>query len=106
MMNKKNILITGSSRGIGLETAKYFSADYNVYITGRYSEKLEKLCTEYNFSGFFAVDLTDNSAAEQLYKGLNVDIIEPLVSSGANTVPDAHVYAAEAGSISLKYSLI
>jgi short-subunit dehydrogenase len=42
-MNKKNILITGSSQGIGLEIAKHFSKEHNVYINGRYKEKLEKL---------------------------------------------------------------
>ena len=44
MKNKKNILITGSSRGIGLNIAKHFASDFDVYITGRNSDILKKLC--------------------------------------------------------------
>lgn len=58
MMNKKNVLITGGSQGIGLAIAKHFAPNYNVYILGRYKEKLQKLCEEYNFAGFVAVDLS------------------------------------------------
>lgn len=74
MMNKKNILITGSSKGIGLGIAKHFAQKHNVYINGRNKEQLEKLCKEYNFSGFCAVDLTQENAAEKLFYELNVDI--------------------------------
>ena len=70
----KNILITGSSQGIGLEIAKHFSKNHNVFITGRYTEKLEKLCNTYNFKGFCAVDLTTENAANMLYKNLNTNI--------------------------------
>ena len=42
-MNKKTILITGASRGIGLEIAKYFKdGGFDVYITGRHKEILKK----------------------------------------------------------------
>ncbi len=74
MENKKNILITGSSRGIGLNIAKHFACDYNVYITGRYESKLSKLCNENNFAGFAAADLFYDNAAEQLYNAINTDI--------------------------------
>ncbi|MCD7779323.1 MAG: SDR family oxidoreductase [Candidatus Gastranaerophilales bacterium] len=72
-MSKKNILITGSSQGIGLETAKYFASDYNVFITGRYEEKLKKLCIENKFAGYAAVDLYEENAALKLFKTLNID---------------------------------
>ena len=73
----KNILITGSSQGIGLAIAKHFAKDFNVYITGRYAQKLEKLCKEYNFKGFAAVNLTHEDAAETLLNevGFNIDIL-------------------------------
>ena len=70
----KNILITGSSQGIGLSIAKHFSNDFNVYVTGRHKEKLEKLCNEYNFKGYVAIDLTEEDAPQQLFKQLNIDI--------------------------------
>ena len=70
----KNILITGSSQGIGLAIAKYFTTDYNVYITGRYKNKLEKLCIENNFKGFIDIDLFQENAAETLFNKLNKNI--------------------------------
>ena len=73
MMNKKNILITGSSRGIGLEIAKYLAKSNNVFITGRNKDVLEKLCGENNFSGFCACDLTSDNAAFNLLNSFNVN---------------------------------
>ena len=70
----KKILITGSSRGIGLEIAKHFSEDFDVYISGRYADKLEKLCSEYNFKGFAAADLKEEGAAEKIIDAIGSDI--------------------------------
>ena len=77
MMNKKNILITGSSQGIGLAIAKHFANTHNVYITGRYEDKLKKLFEENGFAGYCAVDLTDFNAAGKLHNqlGVNIDIL-------------------------------
>ena len=74
MMNKKNILITGSSQGIGLSIAKHFANDFNVYITGRYKEKLEKLCNENNFTGYTDIDLFEDNSAEKLFNRININI--------------------------------
>ncbi len=75
MMNKKTILITGASRGIGLEIAKYFKdGGFDVYITGRHKEILKKLCEENNFKGFAAIDLFCDNAAEKLFNELNINI--------------------------------
>ena len=70
----KNVLITGSSKGIGLCIAKHLNKNFNVYITGRYEEKLEKLCCEYGFKGFTAVDLKNETAIHKLLDDLNVNI--------------------------------
>ncbi len=70
----KNILITGSSRGIGLAIAKHFASEYNVYITGRHKEKLEKLCSENGFEGFAEIDLYAENSPQELYKQLNKEI--------------------------------
>ena len=75
MMNKKTILITGASRGIGLGIAKYFKdSSFDVYITGRHKEILKKLCDENNFKGFAAIDLFCDNAAEKLFNELNINI--------------------------------
>lgn len=71
---RKNVLITGSSQGIGLCIAKYLAKNFNVYITGRHPEKLEKLCNDYCFNGFIAFDLNDESAPYKLIDELNVNI--------------------------------
>ena len=72
-MNKKNILITGSSQGIGLAIAKHLAKSHNVYILGRYKEKLEKLIEENSFKGYFAVDLFDTSSISQI--NIDIDIL-------------------------------
>lgn len=69
MNNNKNILITGSSQGIGKSIAALLAKNnYNVFITGRDSNKLEKVAVEINAKGFFAVDLLNENSEENLYQ--------------------------------------
>ena len=69
-MNKKNILVTGSSQGIGLAIAKHFAVGFNVYILGRKKDKLEQLCKENNFAGYFAIDLSKETKID-----IDIDIL-------------------------------
>jgi short-subunit dehydrogenase len=64
----KNVLITGSSKGIGASIAKRLSSEkYNVFLTGRDVTRLFDLQKEIDAKGFFAGDLLDDCFCEQLY---------------------------------------
>ena len=69
-MNKKNILITGASQGIGLAIAKHFANNFNVYILSRNEDKLKKLCEENSFAGYFVLDLSKETKID-----LDIDIL-------------------------------
>lgn len=81
MKKNKNILITGSSQGIGLSIARLLCEnEYNVIVTGRNKEKLEKISKELSVKGFFAIDLLEENSEQKLYdfckKTLgNVDVL-------------------------------
>ena len=74
---KKKVLITGSSDGIGACIAEKFAKqDYEVFLTGRNEEKLKKVAKKCGTENFFAVDLTQNNAANLLYEKIqNIDIL-------------------------------
>lgn len=69
----KNVLITGSARGIGAQTAKLFAAEgYNVIINYNTSEKeASETCREINLNGGNSViiqaDVSKRNEAEQLF---------------------------------------
>lgn len=76
----KNVLITGSSRGIGLKIAEVLSQKYNVFITSRNGEKLKELAQKFDFKGYFPCDLTQDSSVSDLINNAekqigNVDIL-------------------------------
>lgn len=68
MKKSKNILITGSSQGIGLSIAKTLcECGHNIFITGRNKEKLEKTSKDFPVTGFLAIDLLEESSEQKLY---------------------------------------
>lgn len=68
MKKNKNVLITGSSQGIGFSIAKVLSEEnYNVIVTGRNEKKLEKIAEKLNIKGFFAIDLCSKGSPKKLY---------------------------------------
>jgi len=67
MNESKNILITGSSSGIGAKIAEKLSvAGHNVFLTGRNEERLLKLAAEIKVNGFLAGCLIEEDFPEKL----------------------------------------
>lgn len=73
-MNKKNMLITGGSAGIGLGLAKYFKDKYNVWICASRADRLKKVCEEYGLAGCCAADLTEDGAVDKLFSTITAPI--------------------------------
>lgn len=68
MINSKNILITGSSAGIGAEIAKSLSLiGHNVFLSGRNEERLKRFAEEINAKGFLAGCLLEEDFSEKLF---------------------------------------
>src|SRR5438309_6069539 len=60
-------LVTGSTSGIGLETAKLLaSEDARVVVTGRDAARAEQACAESGAALGLAADLSDAGSAERL----------------------------------------
>lgn len=67
MNENKNILITGSSRGIGLSLASVLAEKgHNIFITGRNKEQLKSLTLKHGFKGFCAINLLKEKSEEKL----------------------------------------
>jgi len=67
MDKSKNILITGSSGGIGAKIAEKLSASgHNVFLTGRNEERLLKLAAEIKAKGFLVGCLIEEDFPEKL----------------------------------------
>lgn len=76
--NNKNVLITGSSDGIGLDIARtLYKEGFNIYLTGRSLSKLEKISKELNIpNNFFAINLLEGGACAKLVEKFpKVDVL-------------------------------
>lgn len=76
-----NILITGSSNGIGEGIATLLAkSGYNVFLTGRDEHKLAYLSSHIGAKGYLAIDLLQDNAAITLYQKAkevlgNIDVL-------------------------------
>ncbi len=79
MENKKNkILILGGTSGIGLETAKRFANESDVFVVGRNEEKGKSVSMLEN-TRFIKVDISTKEGREELLKILEKEKINKII---------------------------
>lgn len=92
-IRRKTALVTGASRGIGLEIARLLAADgYDLVLVGRDSGALDKLAREFRESGVVSVrvearDLSERGAPARLWAdltaaGVRIDVLVNNAGSG------------------------
>lgn len=83
----KNVLVTGSSRGIGMHIAKGLKeAGYNVFLTSRSEEKLKEISQKIHADGYFACDLSERSDLDKLAKFMDEKSIDILINNAGEYV--------------------
>jgi len=79
----QTVVVIGGSAGIGLETARRARAEgAKVILTGRDSERLQRVATELDALSTAAFDATDPAALERFFHGLPAAIGHVMVTAG------------------------
>lgn len=66
--NKKNILVTGCTSGIGLEVSKYLhELDYGLLLVGRDEEKIESISKQLDSASYFICDLRNSGQIKDIF---------------------------------------
>ena len=101
MQDKRNIVITGGNRGIGLGLFKSFSLHHNVIITVRDEAKgidaLSKLNSEDNKSKYVIMDLEDSISIENAKEIIEKEFgcVDILINNAGIFIKDYEVSAIE-----------
>lgn len=83
----KNILVTGSSRGIGKQIAKGLAKDgYNIFLTSRNNSKLKELAEKIGAKGYFPCDLSKEIELKELAKFIEESSIDILINNAGEYV--------------------
>ena len=83
----KNILVTGTSRGIGKEIARgLVNSDYNVFLTSRNQEQLQVTSQEINAKGYVPCDLTCESDLKKLCEFVESNKIDILINNAGEYI--------------------
>lgn len=84
---RKNILITGASKGIGREIAKGLSLlGHNLFLTSRNEEVLRAVSQEIGAKDFFACDLACETALEGLKTFIQKNNIDILINNAGEYI--------------------
>lgn len=83
---KKNILLTGASKGIGKEIAKELGDNYNVFLTSRNEELLKKVSEQINAKDYCICDLTQQQDLEKLSKFIKDNSIDILINNAGEYI--------------------
>ncbi len=102
ILQEKNILITGATRGLGLEIAREFWAHgANLVLTARSRERLSKICDELMKNStagqsayYVAVDLSKDNGAEKIleFARKKWDKLDILINNAGMTGPVGKVW--------------
>ena len=101
MQDKRNIVITGGNRGIGLGLFKSFSLHHNVIITVRDEAKgidaLSKLNSQDNKSEYVIMDLEDSNSIENAKEIIEKEFgfVDILINNAGIFIKDYEVPAIE-----------
>lgn len=82
---KKNILITGASKGIGEQIARGLSnKDFNLFLTSRNEQLLKKVANDINAIGYCICDLTREDDLEKLAAFIKKNEIDILINNAGD----------------------
>lgn len=87
MINPKNILITGASKGIGKTIAKELSkAGHNLFLTSRNEELLKEVMQVTGEKAFLICDLSNQNNLEKLAKFVKENEIDILINNAGEYI--------------------
>lgn len=83
---KKNVLITGASRGIGKEIATGLSSEYNLFLTARNESLLSEVAAQTAAKSYFVSDLSDEKSLNALASFVDENSIDILINNAGEYV--------------------
>lgn len=83
---RKNILITGASRGIGETIARVLIKDYDLFLTSRNKNLLQSISKEIGAKGYIACDLSCENDLEKLCNFIEKNSIDILINNAGEYI--------------------
>lgn len=83
---KKNVLITGASRGIGKALAQGLGGKFNLYLTARNEELLQEISKEINAKDYCVCDLSEKNDIDKLAQFVEKNEIDILINNAGDYI--------------------